>query len=139
VTRRNRATWLYLDLYRVNLHVATNPAQLRDLRKDFELEDIGEHVGGATTGFLGDTDGVSSYHVVWWIAAGSHEPEDLGRLVNTVAHEAAHGAAAIWKWIGADIDVEILRDEPYAYLVGFLTEWLWEAAIRDVVPVQRQA
>lgn len=133
---RKKHGWLYLDLYRVNLHVATNPDQLRDLLRTFDqMEDPtvrDDPPAASTAGWLGDTDGVKSYHVVWWIDAPSHSAEDLDRLVNTVAHEAMHGAGMIWRNIGAQLDATAITDEPLAYLVGFLTEWLWSAAIEDV-------
>lgn len=125
-----KAHWHYLDLYRVNLHAATTRRQLRDLLTTFTaMEDPTAQAatpGGSTAGWRGDTDGVESYHVVWWIDAESHA--DPAALVNTVAHEAMHGAGIILRHLGADVNPDTICDEPTAYLVGFLTEWLWSAA-----------
>lgn len=39
------------------------------------------------------------------------------------AHEATHAALGIYEYVGADVDVE--NQEPFAYLVGFITDCIW--------------
>ena len=46
-------------------------------------------------------------------------------LVDLVAHEAAHAAGALLDHIGQAYDG---NSEAFAYLVGFIAGWLWEAA-----------
>ena len=43
--------------------------------------------------------------------------------VNTVCHEATHGAAYIFQTIGQELDDG--SEEPFAYLTGFIAEFLW--------------
>lgn len=51
-----------------------------------------------------------------------HHPDRLD--VGTLAHEADHAANAIFKQIGAKVDVE--NDETHAYLVGFIADCIWQ-------------
>lgn len=60
-----------------------------------------------------------------WIDVRHHSRPEL--LVNTCAHEASHLAAAIYESVKATGKSSI--DEPYAYLVGFITQWLYERCV----------
>lgn len=41
------------------------------------------------------------------------------------AHEATHAALDIYEYVGAKADVE--NQEPFAYLVGFVTDCIWSS------------
>lgn len=49
--------------------------------------------------------------------------EDLGVRIEIVAHEAAHGADQVFDFINESTDGV---DEPYAYLVGHLAQWMYK-------------
>lgn len=60
-------------------------------------------------------------HLVLWIDVANHADDHL-ELVDTCAHEATRGASNILDWIGH----HKAGDEPHAYLIGWLTRWMYE-------------
>lgn len=100
-----------MDVYGVNVHLVTNKGDWKQLRKDY--------------GFMGRcprSQGMAYFHaghLVLWVDVNGHE--DTAALVDTLAHEAAHGARQILDW------TEYYgTDEPFAYLCGWLARWCWE-------------
>lgn len=51
------------------------------------------------------------------------EPKDACH--NTIAHEIFHAVTCLLTWIGMPFDLET-NDEAYAYLIGYLTEKIYE-------------
>lgn len=122
-------TYLYheLDIYGSQLFVARTAKEWRQMAKNIDLEDRSTpECAGQTRRLLSTREGSAGigHAIVFWIdarGAGS-----VGSLIGTCAHEATHGANFIFDWIGHDADAE--KDEPTAYLIGWLTSWLWGAA-----------
>jgi hypothetical protein len=117
-----------LDVYGYPIHLATDARQWRKIREEITTlpEDPDSH--GATHSVLEVTDaGPNLLHLVFYVDVAGHDPETPGELVQTCAHEAAHGAGFLFDHIGAPYDG---RTEPYAYLVGWLTLWIWQGCER---------
>ena len=110
-----------LDVYGTTLHLATTPKSLDKIRKQMPgaVEDIGA-IGGTCTVLEHHDGGATTYHVVFWVDFAAHDGDAL-RLVNTAAHEAAHGAGFLFDHIGQSYGGD---SEAFAYLVGWLTEWI---------------
>ena len=110
-----------LDIYGVRLYLATNRREWATLRRKFDwLDKQPNSAGLAHFGLWVPKVGVSVPHLVFWLEMASlSEPAEL---VDTIAHEATHGANQILGHIGHEIHGS---DEPHAYLVGWLTAWMY--------------
>ena len=112
-----------LDVYETHLHLATTPRAWAKLRA--EIPGLSKHIdkyAGLTTMATWVADvGMDQAHLVFWINVKAHADEPAA-LVNTCAHEATHGARAIFK----DRGERKPSSEAEAYLIGWLTEWLWK-------------
>lgn len=69
--------------------------------------------------------GVSRYYIVFDINYIDHE---------TIAHEVTH--CANWIFYDRKIKQDFLNDEPYAYLVGWVTDQIYKAADKKSVKVK---
>lgn len=115
-----------LDIYGVTLHLVTTRTDLTRLRKrlDFlpdRIEDSGYTQFAQVYRAAGST--LCSPHLVVWIDETQHG--DRTELIETIAHEAAHGAGAILEYAGHPISG---NDEPFAWIVGWIARWLMEQA-----------
>ena len=108
-----------LDVYDCWLHVAVTPKQWRRLADKYDLDrDITS--AGHLQLFI-DTGANNQPHLAVWIRPGSS-----GRaLVDTIAHEATHAAAQLLDHVGQR--AERHDSETLAYLIGWISGWLWEA------------
>lgn len=111
-----------LDIYGDTLHLATTRRAARTLAKRYELEvAVVVAAVGSTTPVIHSRTG--ERHVVIWIDVQAIDrPRDL---IDTLAHEASHAADFI-----ADRGLD---NEARAYLVGWITGWLWEQ-VGDAMP-----
>lgn len=108
----------HLDIYGVDVHLATSRRDWSTLRRRFDFleRDDTERYLGLTV--YATRNGGKRY-LFFWIA-----PELEGaQLVGTCAHEASHAAGRILASIGHTVDE---TDEPHAYLIEWLARWLWE-------------
>lgn len=114
-----------LDIYGVDLHLATTEREWKNLRRRLSyLDTLPDSAGLTHFAIWEPNDGGRSTPVVaFWIRGGV--AGDLLDLVATCAHEATHAASHILTWTGHDIRGDRGGDEPMAYLVGWLTQWLW--------------
>ena len=112
-----------LDIYGVELHLATTKRDWSTLRRKLTFLNKTPESAGLAHFALWEPKppGISVPHVAFWIDCAAHS--DSLELVDTCAHEAAHGANHILEHIGTDIRGS---NEPHAYLVGWLTRWLVE-------------
>lgn len=115
-----------LDIYGVTLHLVTTRTDLTRLRKrlDFlpeRIEDSGLTQFAQVYRQAGSM--LCSPHVVIWVDEAQHA--DTAELVETYAHEAAHAAGQICEYISHPVTA---NDEPFAWLVGWITRWLWSQA-----------
>lgn len=112
-----------LDVYGIELALATDAPQWATLARQLTFLDAEtpEDAGQSTFAVWQPDTGPVTPHLVIWVAANSHV--SLAGLVDTLAHEASHGAGQILQWIGHEVEG---TDEPHAYLVGWLTRWLFD-------------
>ena len=105
-----------LDVYGVSLYLARDGRQWAAIRKSRmpRLDKMPEAVGFTEMHASG---GSVDFAILIPRGLG-----DLERL-NTCAHEATHIATQTLDMVHAEYDG---RSEPLAYLVGWLTTWLWE-------------
>lgn len=108
-----------LDIYGVWLHVTRSRKAWRKLRTQQGL-DLPKRIQslGLTTRVL-ETDG--TMHIAVYL----HPDLKDDGLVEIAAHEAAHLAGMLFDAIEASYDGQ---SEPFAYLVGWATSWLWQVA-----------
>lgn len=112
-----------LDVYGCALYLATTPKQWRAVRRILPFLDAKAPTSAGLVHFA-----------IWQPRQGLHEPvaavyvnlkQHTNRLdlVDTLAHEATHLAQQLLHHIGHHPTNG--HDEPSAYLVGWLTRWLW--------------
>jgi hypothetical protein len=106
-----------LDVYGTQLHVATTKAEWRRLCKQFTQITPADLEGRGYTALFGQGGVV---HLAFYV----HAKMPAAKRIETAAHEATHGAALLLEDLSAKYDG---LSEPFAYLVGWLTRWLWEA------------
>lgn len=112
-----------LDVYDVELYLVTSPKGWKRLRKQLPFMDKGADSAGASQfAIWHPNSGIACGHLVLYVDVGSHST--VGELVQTIAHEATHGAGSIMGWIQHDACGG--DNEPHAYLVGWLTRWVSE-------------
>lgn len=116
-----------LDVYDCWVHVATDRRQLATLRQQYGPKSIPKQdeawFGGTTQFRVEPIDGPDINHYVVYIDIASHRGNGA-EIVNTCAHEATHAAALILDATSTEYDG---NSEPLAWLVGWLTRWIWLA------------
>ena len=114
-----------LDIYGVDLHLATTKREWNKLRKRLTyLEGVPDSAGLTHFATWEPTDRTHAIPVVtFWIR--DEVTSDSLQLIETCAHEAAHAATHILGWVGHDVRGDDGKDEPSAYLAGWLTRWIW--------------
>lgn len=112
-----------LDIYGVHLHLATTKREWATLRRRLTFLDKTPTTLGLASFACWEPRGAgkSVPHLVVWINVADHEGDQL-ELIDTCAHEAAHGVSGIFDWVGHNQ----AGDEPHAYLIGWLTRWIYE-------------
>lgn len=117
-----------LDVYSVWLHVATDRKQWNTLRKTITSLEKRPPDSIASTKHEAEeiNGGAQVQHFVVYINLAAHTGDGRlpERIVETCAHEAAHVAGLILDHFSVEYDG---CTEPHAYLVGWVTQWLWEA------------
>jgi hypothetical protein len=117
-------TYVYheMDVYRTELYLARRPSEWRALRKKIDAIDDDVPNCAGMTHFLEwePATGQRRHIEVFWI--DTVNADNVAQLINTCAHEATHAASSMFNWLGHHLN----GDEPSAYLVGWLTEWLWD-------------
>jgi hypothetical protein len=113
-----------LDIYGVEIDLVTTRREWSTLRRrlSFLDKDPTQYGGLTTFAVWQPKDGLTVPHLVFWINTAQHG--DQASLIDTLAHEASHGAGRILDNIEHKVEA---TDEPHAYLVGWLTAWLWTA------------
>lgn len=115
-----------LDIYGTEIQMATNRRDWATLRRQAPFAEAKPNSAGLACFAVfepNDGSGITS-HLAIWIDKAAHR-SDL-ELIETCAHEAAHGVAQVFDWIGHEVKGS---DEPSAYFVGWLTRWLCEGAM----------
>ncbi len=127
----------WLDVYDACLHLAPDRKAWARLRRDHDI--LAEEPGaqGRTTFAVWQPDepGHSEPHLFVFIdvATCANKPADL---VNICAHEATHAAGQLLSHLGhKELNGS---DEPHAYLVGWLTEWLWTGCQKTVKKLTKE-
>lgn len=115
-----------LDVYGTELAVAWDGAGWGRLRRGRTKRIPAHDRGGYALTHIFNPGPGTPEHVFFMVNLARHSSE--GELLNTIAHEAYHGAVAIGHthYLGDPI----VNQEPYAYLAGWLTQWLWESRPR---------
>lgn len=119
-----------LDVYGVWLHVTTDRKQLANMRRKYGSKKVPPrgHDGevAATVSFrIEPDDGPNQSHYLIDINIGVHRG-DKRELIDTIAHEATHVSTMILDTAGAEYDGS---SEPLAFLVGWITAWLYDAVV----------
>lgn len=104
-----------IDVYSAWVHLARNRKEWKALKKHTGLKIGKVTAGGQVVTRVGDD---SNPHFFVYIAAEYHTELEL---VDTCAHEATHVAHRLFEFINEEHE----DSEPFAYLVGWVTAWLW--------------
>ena len=114
-----------LDVYDAHLHLATTERSWATLRRGLPTvdEESLQRAVPTSAGICWSAVVDGKFHVVLWVDVAKHKTP--GGLINTVSHEATHASLMIVEQVE---HVAHAHDEPTAYLVGWLTEWIWRAA-----------
>lgn len=114
-----------LDIYGAELYLMTTRREWPPLKRKLSFLDDEPHLtslGSTTFDIDYPRPGQPTPHLIFWLDA-PRLAEELDR-VQVCAHEASHGANLLLEYLGHDFAGV---DEPHAYLVGWLTGWLFEA------------
>lgn len=91
----------------------------KKLNLDLEQQDRGAFVQGKR-----DKKGISHYYAVF----------DKHYLTNCIiAHEITH--IANWLFMDRNIKIDLLNDEPYAYLVGWITREAYKVIYKNRIKI----
>lgn len=113
-----------LDIYGAWIHVATDRKAWRSLRRRLPSLDKDPGALGAFSITLHEApSGKVTPHLSVWLDINACD--DKTELVDTIAHEATHAAVALLDHIGQAYDSD--NSEALAYLIGWISGWLWEA------------
>lgn len=122
-----------LDLYDVDLWLVTRPRDLTEVLTSIQVEPDERtewaSVGQVQTYWRGELGKEPPQHhlVICIDVPALKKDRDRERLLKVVVHEATHAGAMVLDYINEGYDGE---SEPLAYLVGWITTWLW----REVRP-----
>lgn len=106
-----------IDIYGIDIYLARDKRQWGALKRKFKGLPSVDTSG--VTAELVTTDGI--FQLAFYIDVAGHDEQY--HLINTCAHEAAHGALYIFDHINQETQNS---HEPFAYLTGWLTQWIWE-------------
>mgnify|MGYP003336208133 CR=1 FL=1 len=114
-----------LDIYGVELNLATNRRDWATMRRRLTwLAEKPTSAGLCSFATWHPKGGGATVPMLaLWVDVANHEPIEL---VETCAHEAAHAAGQMLDYLGHDVRGTGGTDEPHAYLVGWLTRWMFE-------------
>ena len=119
-------------IYPCKLWVCTD---FKEAKKRFRYEDNNKEIESLSNDCLAVTYG-------WLKEKGT---KDLGlavvvlsdlktlggsKIVEIISHEASHVANRIFDWIGIRLDAN--NDEPYAYLIGYITSCIWKTVSKII-------
>lgn len=110
-----------LDIYDAELFLATTKAELAAVRKAVPFKVDKPRATGCAWFKAVESDAGYVPTFVFWIDGRLSGPD----LVELCAHEASHGAGQLLDHAGHSVAAV---DEPHAYLVAWLTRWLWAGA-----------
>lgn len=112
-----------LDIYDAQLYLATDRRQWRAIRRRATfIDDQAPNSAGLAhfATWHPDDGGMTLPVLVLWVNLAQHRT--LADLADTLAHEASHAASQLLHHVGHQPSAV---DEPHAYLVGWLTRWMW--------------
>lgn len=117
-----------LDIYSIWVHVATSAKDWDALSesKDLGLSDPGTALGMTQHATQDLPGGVERHHICFYLNRKAFKTRSLAVTVETVAHEAVHGAGMVLSIVEHEVE-DLGGDEPFAYLAGWLTQWLFKA------------
>lgn len=52
------------------------------------------------------------------------------KIVEIISHEATHVATRMFEWLGIHLDAN--NDEPYAYLLGYISSCIWKTVSKII-------
>lgn len=111
-----------LDIYGTHLHLATTKAQWKKIAKEFGLDkETPGSAGQVTTLTRRAKHDITRLALIIWVDTANHAT--IADLIDSCAHEASHAAGRILEHAGHPLPH---TDEPHAYLVGWLTSWIWQ-------------
>ena len=105
-----------LDIYGIDIYLARNTSEWAAIRRKVPEYELGPRPDErARTTHMIDDDAI-----IFWLRS-----EDIDPLndISDCAHEATHAAGFLFHAMGQKQDA---RSEPFAYLVGWLTAWLYQ-------------
>lgn len=108
-----------VDIYGAWLHCTRSRKAWREMRKEIDRRLPKRVESYGLTSHVVTRDG--TVHLCVFL----DKRLDGAGLVEVSAHEAAHLAGMLLDGIEADYDGQ---SEPFAYLVGWATTWLWQVA-----------
>lgn len=109
-----------LDIYDTELYVTTTKRGWANIRRLVPFGELDATAGGQThSGQWQPDNGAPNENAIGIYINPNHKTP--GEHLNTCAHEATHAAEKIL----TDAATEP-AGEPLAYLVGWITRWLWE-------------
>ena len=121
-----------IDIYGVDLYIVYSESEYKKLTtkinnqlKDTQTLNYPSNTVAATGYFL-PSDAMGSPVVIFAVNMGTFTRL---QLVNISAHEATHAAGFILEGIDAEYNGD---SEPFAYLVAWLTAWLYEQISQKV-------
>lgn len=115
-----------LDVYGAWLHLATTEQAWRKLRRRLPSLDKEPPDSQGAVSFTVETseNGKHTAHLPIWLNTTAVDAQ--AELVDLIAHESTHAAAALLDHIGQEYDG---GSEALAYLVGFIAAWLWDGCM----------
>ena len=121
-----------LTIYPCKLWVCTDfkefKNRFRNRNSNNEIEDLPDDYDAVTYGLLkGKRTKDLGFAVVVLC-----DLKTLGgsKIVEIISHEASHVANRIFDWLGIRLDAN--NDEPYAYLIGYITSCIWKTVSKII-------
>lgn len=118
-----------LHPYNVDIYYATTPKQWRKAHRHYGIKNPGHpNAAGRTDSITHSSDGTLGA-VIIWLDPNHRLHDNTAAVIDTLAHEAFHAVACILDAIDEPRDK---WHEQTAYLVGWLTAWLWNNTPDDI-------
>lgn len=119
---RKRPHSTFIEPWGYELHAAYTPEQWAHAAKTFGLEDDPGSQGRTDHFTHNPTDPAIPQTQVWLVWINAAQDQYPAARANVIAHEATHVAMMLLEHVGT----RHLNDETTAYLIGWITQWLWE-------------
>jgi hypothetical protein len=133
-TKKKHIDTYSTNIYPIDIVVANEPVQLKDLQKLYTYSDNDELNGSIINGLASCSACIRRLDNTYVILIKfnkvypTNDRTKAENLIDTIAHESLHAALDMFDYVDATVDTK--NQEPLAYLIGFIASCVYRTLIK---------